>query len=172
MRRWFAAALLLVLSVAQPLLADEAAEAADRVRLEATVRTWTKGFNKRDAEALVALTTDDVVLLDTNLAPVSGQAAREALRQAVGVAKGELTNATKEVVISGEFAWRIGALSHKLPGGAGVNHGQSLEIWKRVHGGWRLHRQMSSSLLAAPKAIPRPPPSEPVLDAPVEPRVN
>jgi len=115
---------------------------------------------------LVSLTTEDVVLMDPSLAPVTGRAAREALRQALGVAKGQVTNATKELVIADDFAWRIGALTHKLPGGEVASRGQSLEIWKRVKGEWKIHRQMSSSILAQPKLLPRPLPPEPVLDAP------
>ena len=41
-----------------------------------------------------------------------------------------------------------------------------LEIWKRVKGEWKLHRQMSSTLLVPPRMLPRPLPPEPVLDKP------
>jgi hypothetical protein len=77
-----------------------------------------------------------------------------------------VTNATKEWVIAGDVAWRIGVLTHNLPRGNIVSRGQSLEIWKRVKGEWKMHRQMSTSILAQPKLLPRPLPPEPVLDAP------
>jgi hypothetical protein len=102
--------------------------------------------------------------MDPHLPPASGKAAREALRRALGAAKGQLTTATKEVAIAGEFAWRIGAFTHRLPGGDTPSYGQSLEIWQRVNGAWKLHRQMSSSLLAQPRLLP--PPTGPVLDKP------
>jgi hypothetical protein len=35
-----------------------------------------------------------------------------------------------------------------------------------VKGEWKIHRQMSSSILAQPKLLPLPLPSEPVLDKP------
>jgi ketosteroid isomerase-like protein len=157
------AAVLLLLGVSSVVLADEA---ADRAALEGATQAWIKAFNARNADALVSLTTEDVVLLDPSLAPVSGRAAREALREALGVAKGKVTNATKELVIDGDFAWRIGALAHQSPGGEVLGRGQSLEIWKRVNGEWKIHRQMSSSILAQPKLLPRPLPPEPVLDTP------
>jgi hypothetical protein len=47
-----------------------------------------------------------------------------------------------------------------------VSRGQSLEIWKRVNGAWKIHRHMSSSILAQPKLLPRPLPPEPMLDKP------
>jgi ketosteroid isomerase-like protein len=162
-RRLLAAALLLLLGVSSMALADEA---ADRAALEAATQAWTQAFNARKAEALVSLTTEDVVLLDPSLAPVSGRAAHQALREALGVAKGKITNATKELVIAGDLAWRIGALAHQLPGGEVLGRGQSLEIWKRVNGEWKIHRQMSSSILAQPRLLPRPMPPEPVLDTP------
>lgn len=162
-RRLLAVVLSLLLGISPMVLADEA---TDRVLLEAATQAWSKAFNARDAGVLVSLTTEDVVLLDSSLAPVSGRAAHEALRQAVGAAKGQVTNATKEWVIVGDVAWRIGAFAHQLPGGDVVSRGQSLEIWKRVKGEWKLHRQMSSSILSQPKLLPRPLPAEPVLDAP------
>ena len=155
--------LSLLLGISPLTLADEA---ADRVALEAAAQAWIKAFNARDVDALAALATDNVVLMDPNVAPVSGQkAAREAWGKALANAKDQLTTATKEAVIAGDVAWRIGALAHKLPNGV-VNHGQSLEIWKRVNGEWKIHRQMSSTILAQPKLLSRPVPSDPVLDTP------
>jgi len=117
-------------------------------------------------DALVALATPDVVLMDTNVdAPVSGrEAARQAWAQAVSAAQGQVTMATKEAVIVGDVAWRIGALTHTPPKSNRVTRGQSLEIWKRVNGEWRIHRQMASTILTVPRL--RPLPSEPVLDTP------
>jgi ketosteroid isomerase-like protein len=161
-RRLLASALVLLLGVSPAAFADEA---ADRVALEAAAQAWTKAFNARDAAALVALVTPDAVVLDPGVAPVSGrQAVRETLERSLGAARGQVTTATKEIVIAGDVAWRIGALTHKLPGG--LNRGQSLEIWKRVNGEWKIHRQMSSGILIEPKRLPRPLPSEPMLDTP------
>jgi len=155
--------LSLLLGISPLTLADEA---ADRGALEAAAQAWIKAFNARDVDALAALATDNVVLMDPNVAPVSGQkAAREAWGKALANAKYQLTTATKEAVIAGDVAWRIGALAHTLPNGV-VNHGQSLEIWKRVNGEWKIHRQMSSTILAQPKLLSRPLPSDPVLDTP------
>lgn len=159
---WFASiwALVATLGIAAMAGADPA---ADRSAIEAAAQAWTKAFNSRDADALLALSTEAVVLMDPTLPPVTGGAAAQAWRRALGAAQGQVTTATKEIVIAGDFAWRIGAFTHKLPGNT-LSHGQSLEIWQRVNGAWKIHRQMSSSLLAQPKVLP--PPSEPVLDGP------
>jgi ketosteroid isomerase-like protein len=157
--------LALLLGISSTVLADEA---ADRVALEAAAQLWIKAFNARDPDALVALATPDVVLMDPNVdAPVSGrEAARQAWAQAVSAAQGQVTMATKEAVIVGDVAWRIGALAHTPPKSNVVTRGQSLEIWKRVNGEWRIHRQMASTILTVPRLLPRSLPSDPVLDTP------
>ena len=157
------AVLSLLLCVSQLTFADEA---ADRAAIEAAAQAWSKAFNARDADALAALATQDIVLLDSNVAPVSGrEAARSALRRAFAAA-GQIAATTKEAVVVGDVAWRIAALARKLPNGGVESRGQVLEIWKRVRGRWLLHRQMSSHLLAQSQLLPRPPVSEPVLDKP------
>lgn len=154
---------LLLLCTSPLAVADEA---ADRAALEAAAQAWSKAFNARDADALAALATHDIVLMDSSATPISGrEAARGAFRQAFATA-GQITTTTKEAVIVGDVAWRIVALARKQPGGDRESRGQSLEIWKRANGHWRLHRQMSANLLAQSQLLPRPPLSEPVLDKP------
>ena len=153
--------LLSWLAISPAALANEA---ADRAAIEAAAQAWIEAFNAHNADALVALTTEDVVLLDATLPPVSGRRAAHGVWQnAFGAMQGQVSTATKEIVIAGDVAWRIGAITHKPPSIFGPGHGQSLEIWKRVNGQWKMHRQMSSTLLAGPRA---PPPSEPVLQKP------
>jgi ketosteroid isomerase-like protein len=161
-RALLAVALSLLLGTAPLAFADEA---ADRAAVEAGAQAWINAFNARKVDALVALTTEDVVLLDPGVPPVSGRdAAHRAWQQALGAAQGKLTTSTKEITIAGDIAWRIGALAHRLADGE-VIRGQSLEIWKRARGEWKLHRQMSSAVLAQPKPLTRPP-SEPIYDQP------
>lgn len=155
-------ALALCLGTAPMVGADEA---ADRAAIEATAQAWIKTFNERRTERLLTLTTPDIVLLDAGPAPVSGQAAAlETWRRASGAAQGQLAAATKEIVIAGDMAWRIGALVHKLPGGKEENRGQSLEIWQRVNGKWLLHRQMAAGIFVPPQLQPLLPPYGPMLD--------
>ena len=157
--------LLLLLGFSSIVLADDG---ASHIALEAAAQAWIKAFNAHQLDALVALTTQDVVLMDASVdAPVSGrEAARGAWAHALAAAPGQVTSSTKEIVITGDIAWRIGALASRLPNGNVISHGQSLEIWKRVNGEWKIHRQMTSNLLGPPNLFRRPLPSEPVLDTP------
>lgn len=142
-------------------------EAADRIALNRAAQAWVEAFNRRDADAMAALATEDVVLLDPDLAPASGQgAALAAWRRAVAAARTQIAVADKETVVLGDIAWKIGAITHRSPDRLTVTDDALLEIWKRADGRWRIHRQMSSGILAPPRRLPRPPP-EPVLDAPV-----
>ena len=131
-----------------------ATESADRAAIEAAAQAWAKAFNARDANALLALATDDLVVLDANNPPLSGARARDAWKKAVGAAQGQVTSTSKEIVIAGDMAWRIAALRRS----------HAMEIWKRVGGQWRIHRQMSSNILSHSNLLPTP--TEPVLDRP------
>jgi ketosteroid isomerase-like protein len=157
--------LLVLFGFSSMALADEGAE---RIALEAAAQSWIKAFNAHDLDALVALSTQDVVLMDAAAAAsVSGRkAARGAWAHALAAAPGQVTTSTKEAVITGDIAWRIGAFASKLPNGNIVSQGQSLEIWKLVNGQWKIHRQMTSNLLGPNKLFRRPSPSEPILDTP------
>ena len=154
--RWVAIVGFAALGVVPLALATES---TDRAAIEAAAQAWTRAFNARDAKALLALATGDLVLLDANSPPMSGTRAREAWTKALGTAQGKITNTSKEIVIAGDVAWRIAALDNA------TRQGQLLEIWKRAGGAWKIHRQMSSNLLTQPKLLP--PPAEPVLDRPV-----
>jgi ketosteroid isomerase-like protein len=156
--------LVLTLTLSLPAVADES---ADRAALEAAAQSWAQAFNARDSATMASLSTNDVVLLEPDAAPVVGHAnARKAWEESGFRGATRLAIVNKETVILGDHAWRIDALALRNPDGAPVRHGQSLGIWKRVEGEWRLHRYMTGDL-ATPAIRPKPAPSEPVLDKPV-----
>lgn len=151
-------AAVLVFTVAAWSRADEA---ADRAAIEAAAQAWMHAFNARDAAKLTDLMTADVVILDPNVAPLSGaKAVLQTLRLAPQT---RALSTTKEIEIAGDVAWRIASIAHKEPTGA-TTYDQSLEVWQRAQGKWKLHRQMSSGLLTPSKLFRRPVPSEPRLD--------
>jgi ketosteroid isomerase-like protein len=147
--RLLAIAWIASLGVAPQALANEA---TDRAAIEAAAQAWTKAFNARDERALLALATDDLMVLDASTPPVIGARAHEAWKMAV---LGPVKSTSKEIVIDGNVAWRV----------AVFDKSQALEIWKRVGGEWKLHRQMSSNLLTRSNLLP--PPLEPMRDQPM-----
>lgn len=156
---------LFVLGVTPAAPADEP---ADRATLEAGAQAWAAAFNARDADAMAALATADVVSFEAHAPPASGrEAVRAAWQQAASVAKTRIAITTKETAITDGFAWKISAVVYTSPGGGVASRGHLLEIWQRIDGQWKIHRQMSSGELAGrPRLEPRPVPSEPVLDKP------
>jgi ketosteroid isomerase-like protein len=158
---------LVVLLVVSCLLACTHALAADpeRVALEAAIQRWTTAVNAQDVVALNATMTEDVELLDANGATVAGRdAAIDALREVA--ARGKLGATSREITIANQFAWRTGGLTQTQKNGDVHARGQTLEIWQRVNGEWKLHRQMTAGFITPADLLSRPSPGEPVLDRP------
>jgi hypothetical protein len=74
-----------------------ATESADRAAIEAAAQAWTRAFNARDANALLAVASDDLVLLDGSSAPMSGPRARDAWKKALGSAQGQRCGETRTI---------------------------------------------------------------------------
>ncbi len=140
-------------------------ERADARAIEAAAHAWIEALNERNLDEMAQRATEDVVLMDATQPPISGrEAARAAWRRSLPDSGTRITSTTKELEVDEDIAWRIGALAHERVSGQVVSRGQALEIWKRVAGEWKLHRQMSSGLLARQPLLRRPVPTEPVLD--------
>jgi uncharacterized protein (TIGR02246 family) len=161
--------LVLALSLAFAVVMAQADEPADRAALEAASQAWAAAFNGRDADGMVALATPDVVSIEANAAPASGRdAVRATWSRAACTARSRMTIVTKEIAVTGAMAWKISAVTHTQPGGTVVARSHLLEIWRKTDGRWKIHRQLSSGELAGRSGLqPRPIPSEPVLDKPV-----
>ncbi len=159
-------AMLFVLAGSPVSFADERADAR---AIEAAAHAWIDALNARDTDEMVHLGTDDIVLMDATQPPIVGkEAARAAWHRSLPDSGTRVASTTKELEVDADIAWRIGALVHERTSGQVISRGQSLEIWKRVEGEWKLHRQMSSGLLARQSRLRRPLPTEPMLDAPQE----
>jgi ketosteroid isomerase-like protein len=140
-----------------------AAPEADRAALEAAIQRWMTAANAQDVDRLKATMTEDVELLDANAAPVAGRdAAIRALREVV--TRGKLVATNRELTIVQDIAWRVAGLAQTRKNGDVHARGMTLEIWKRVNGEWKLHRQMAEGIHAPANLLTRPPAGEPVLD--------
>jgi ketosteroid isomerase-like protein len=144
-----------------------AAQDPERAALEVAIQRWTTAVNSQDVSSLTATMTEDVELLDANAATATGRdAAVRALREAV--THGRLVATTREITIANDVAWRVAGLARIRKEGVVLAHGQALEIWKRVNGEWRLHRQMAAGGRTPEDLLTRPSTQEPVLDRPRE----
>lgn len=157
----------LVILVVSCLPASTVALAADpeRIALEATIDRWTAAVNARDAGALTATMTGGVEILDGTATIAGRDAVIRALREVA--TRGKLGAASREIEISRDAAWRVADLAQTQKNGDVHARGQTLEIWKRVKGKWKLHRLMAAGLINPANSLSRPAPNEPVLDRPV-----
>ena len=151
---------LLLFVACSTCIADEV---ADRRAIESSAQRWVSAFRAQSVTELAAVTTTDVLVLNDDARPVQGTlGASQAWTRAAAMTRETFVSTTKEIVVSGDVAWRVALLSYQQSGSE-KHRGQALEIWKRSNGGWKLHRQMSSNII---EATLRSTPSEPVLDRP------
>jgi len=136
----------------------------DRAALEAAMHRWTTAVNTQDVNALSATMTEDVQLLDETTTVTGRDAAIRTLREVA--ARGPLVETTREITIARDVAWRAGGFTQSRKNGDVHALGQTLEIWKRVKGKWKLHRQMAPGLISPKDLLTRPSLDEPVLDSP------
>ena len=141
------------------------AEDPERVALEAATHRWITAVNAQDVDALTSTMTEDVELLDADAVMATGRdAAIRALREVV--TRGQLLATSREITIVNDLAWRVVGLTQTQKNGDVHARGQALEIWMRVKGEWKLHRQMAAGVFTPADSLTRPSTSEPVLDRP------
>jgi ketosteroid isomerase-like protein len=134
----------------------------ERAALEAAMHQWTMAVNSQDVNTLNATMTGDVHLMDETVSVTGRDAAIRTLREVA--ARGQLVATTREITIAKDVAWRVGGFTQSRKNGDVHALGQTLEIWKREQGKWKLHRQMAPGLLAPKDFLTRPRLDEPVLD--------
>jgi len=142
-----------------------AAPDSGRIALEAAINRWTTAVNAQDVDTLTKTMTENVELLDADASKVTGRdAAIRALREIV--TRGRLVATCREITVVNDVAWRVVGLSQTQKNGVMHARGQALEIWMRVNGEWKLHRQMTAGVFTPTDLLTRPSTSEPVLDRP------
>jgi ketosteroid isomerase-like protein len=137
---------------------------SERAALEAAMQRWMTAINSQDEAMLSVGMTEDVELFDGIATATGADAAVRALREMA--ARGKLVATVREITIAGDVAWRVIGIAQIEKSGVVHARGQALEIWKRVAGEWKLHRQMSARPGMPEDPLTRPSTTEPVLDRP------
>ncbi|MDP9197726.1 MAG: DUF4440 domain-containing protein [Pseudomonadota bacterium] len=131
--------------------------AAFETKAKGDVRTWLASYNSGDVETIVAMYTDDAVLMAPGSpAAVGRDAIREritiesAAAQAAGVTLNAIDNDT--VGASGDLAWHSGSYTATDATGMIVDSGNYLEVQQNIDGKWLIIRDIYNS--DRPKAPP------------------
>ncbi len=132
--------------------------------LKAMQDVWQSAFDARDAAALAAIYAEDGELMPPNSNTVIGRAAIEANLTdslASGISIGLKDT---EVYAHGDVGYKVGTYTVSDAGGATIDEGKYVEVWRQVDGKWQLHRDIwnSNLPLAAPEpeAEPEPEPED------------
>jgi ketosteroid isomerase-like protein len=157
--------LLLAVTFSLALPALGAPDEAGRIR--AGTASWMQSFNSGNAGAVVALYSDDAVLMPPNMPLARGTVAiKEAVaKEIAGAKKGGVTLAQgtlDEINVAGDMAWHSGSYVVKDKAGKQVDAGKFLEVWEKKGGKWRIVRDMWNSDAApgaAAAAAPAAPPA-------------
>ena len=135
----------LIVTVAA-LAGSAIAQSPQRVAIEAANKQFSAAVAKKDVAAIVALYTDDAIVLPQGFEMVRGKEAIKGLFEgllASGVSGITLT--TLEVESFGDTANEVAQFELKGPDGKVVDKGKSLVVWKKVKGEWRMHRDIFNS---------------------------
>lgn len=117
---------------------------------EATIRSgtigWTEAYNAGDVDKIVALYTDDAVVMPTNAPALNGHAAiKDFLTKDIAALKAAGLTAKDgvgDVGISGDLAWHAGTSSVIDAAGKTVETGKYVEVWQRANGKWLIVRDI------------------------------
>jgi ketosteroid isomerase-like protein len=123
--------------------------------VRAGTEAWVKAFNDNKPDAIVALYSDDAVVLPPGSPLVRGRAALQqfftaatagAKSAGVSFAFGDVN----DVGVSRNLAWHSGTYFVKDKSGATVESGKYLEAWRKSGGKWRIVRDIWNADAAPP----------------------
>lgn len=132
-----AAAALLLLAACQPAAQDTT---ADQATIRAGTTSWINAYNAGDADTIAALYTNDAIVAAPNRPAAVG---REAIRAMVAAdiegAKAyglSLQISHGASGVSGDLGWDSGSFSVVDAGGAAIDSGNYLAVWRKTEGKW------------------------------------
>jgi uncharacterized protein (TIGR02246 family) len=126
--------------------------------LKAMQDVWQSALDARDAAALAATYAEDGALMPPNSETVIGRAAIEANLTDSLASSISFGLKDTEVYAHGDVGYKVGTYTVSDAGGATIDEGKYVEVWRHVDGKWQLHRDIWNSNL--PPAAPEPEPED------------
>ncbi len=117
---------------------------------------WQSAFDAKDPAAIAEIYTEDGAVLVPNSETISGRAAietfwTETIASGIG---GE--GKDSEVYAHGDVGYTVGTFTVTDAGGATIDEGKYVEIWRHIDGKWQMHRDIWNSNLPLPAPEPEP----------------
>lgn len=149
-------AVALALSACTP--APTVDPAAEEQAIRSAVTRWNELLVAKNDSGLMAIYTDDAVLMPPNAPAVTGTAAGRAYFAHMWPMSASLvaTTGAVEVMPSGDAAIEGGTWTFEMPTPAGPqrDNGKYLAVWKKVGGEWKISRDIWNSDNMPPAPAP------------------
>jgi len=126
---------------------QQEAPQTDLEGLKAMHDVWQSAYNANDPAALAAIYEEDGALMPPNGTPVTGRAAIEAFWGDFIASGGGVRITDAEAYAHGDVGYKIGTYSITDSGGASVDEGKYVEVWRHADGRWQMHRDIWNSSL-------------------------
>jgi uncharacterized protein (TIGR02246 family) len=150
---------VIALSACAPAAAPAVDTAADEAALKAITAAWLAAYNVGDVEKIVAMYTDDAVLMPPHAPVANGHAAIRAFltadTAAAKTAGVKLVPGAATAGVSGDTGWESGSYTIVDASGATVDSGSYLSVARRSNGKWLYIRDTYNS----DRPLPAPPPA-------------
>ena len=139
--------IVITLMIISSALAQNASNQEEiRAAIEAANGKWMQAAAAKDAAGVAAMYTKDGWVLPPNASPRKGLIAIEKFWQ------GELAGVSEVILqvvqleaVNQDTAWEVGKFQVKGTGGAVLDDGSYMVIWKKVGEAWKLHRDIWNS---------------------------
>jgi uncharacterized protein (TIGR02246 family) len=122
------------------------ASAADEAAIRASADAWNDAYNAADVDKIVALYTEDAVMMPPDAPTAASPAAmREFLTKDIAGAKAAGVKVKDDggtVGVLADVAWHAGNFSASDAAGKTVATGKYLELWRKKDGKWRMFRDI------------------------------
>jgi len=147
---------VLTLSACAPAAPPAVDTAGEEAAVKAATRTWLEAYNAGDVEKIVALYTEDAVLMPPHAATANGHAAIRAFltadtagAKAAGI---KLVPGASTAGVAGDTAWESGTYTVTNAAGTTVDSGSYLSVSHKSKGKWLYYRDTYNSDRPLPPA--------------------
>jgi uncharacterized protein (TIGR02246 family) len=128
-------------------------DSSDIAVLEAGAALFMEAFNTEDADTLAALFTEDGVMLPPNAPAIFGRdAIRASNREAFETVDHAIELEDLEIKVEGDLGYKAGRYRVRSEDNQLIDRGKYIEIWRKVDGQWKIHRDIWNSSMPKSEA--------------------